>query len=1073
MLVIRLIGGLEIERDGTRLELPGSRRARALLAWLALHPGRHSRSRLAALFWPDALDASARASLRSAVWALRSRLGSAGAGYVSADRECVALAGDGLVVDEREFGRLLAHGRETEAVDLCRGQLLAGFDDDWVYEAREEHEARLAAALSVVARRAERNGSDADALVAIRRQLELRPLDEAACRTAMRLSAAGGDTAAALELYSRTRRRLRSELGCEPSAQTVDLAARIRGAAPPAEAREWSGTRGQRPLVGRRREIDALSEQWLAARAGHGSVVALGGEGGIGKTRLCEDLREFAERHDVFSVTAASDAPLGGPPFAVWSEALGQLLTAADSVIVGDVVSEVVGEAGVSGLSRLVPGARDGPAPRAPSANPRLERVRLFEETVRLIGRAACIKPLLIILEDLHQADSSSIDLVAYAGRRIGRLPVLLVLTRRRSPPRADLETALAALHARGALRLDLDLGPLPTDAVRRLVASIADLTAPTVERITAAAGGSPLIAVEAALACARGAEPAAGLAEAVHTAVYRLSRPAREFVELLAVAGRDVPHSDLLTLPLPVPERTEGEALGADLLRMRSGAIGFRHALLAEAAYQGIPAPDRVRLHETFAGLLSRCGGGSAGGRRAAEIAYHLRAAGKDEQAAVQLARAAADARSVAALPEAAAFLREAVTISTHDAELFVELAEVEAWRGLRDESDTAFARALELIAPNDNGALAGAWLRRGRWMRGCVCHPRESRRSYRNALDVLDREVDSDSDNAARSPHPLDPSVRAEALAGLAWAEAVLGSTDECEALLQQVAEALGPRQSPGDLLAHDIGVARAHALLQAGRFRESYAPLIAAAAAAGRAGYPDMAYTCLINAAGAAACAGEFDRALDFADRCLPLVEPNGLLRLCIYTHSARAAVLRRLARFAEADAACRDEACHAEKLGQTDLEGLAHHDRGQLELARGNVKSAATELSRALNLNAPVSRPLTRLCLAEALARAGALEPAEQELRAATLEPTHPGDFPTILAARASRVRALILAARGAPHPGRRRLAKADAEAETARHRRRDANPESAEHAGSAESGQRYVATLIDLGRPPLS
>ena len=271
MLVIRLIGGLEIERDGTRLELPGSRRAQALLAWLALHPGRHSRSRLAALFWPDVLDASARASLRSAVWALRSCLGSAGAGYVSADRECVALAGDGLVVDEREFGRLLAHGRETEAVDLCRGQLLAGFDDDWVYEAREEHEARLAAALSVVARRAERNGSDADALVAIRRQLELRPLDEAACRSAMRLAAAGGDTAAALELYSQTRRRLRSELGCEPSAQTVELAARIRGATPPGEVRERSVTRGQRPLVGRRREIDALSEQWLAARAGHGS----------------------------------------------------------------------------------------------------------------------------------------------------------------------------------------------------------------------------------------------------------------------------------------------------------------------------------------------------------------------------------------------------------------------------------------------------------------------------------------------------------------------------------------------------------------------------------------------------------------------------------------------------------------------------------------------------------------------------------------------------------------------------------------------------------------------------------
>ncbi len=115
--------------------------------------------------------------------------------------------------------------------------------------------------------------------------------------------------------------------------------------------------------------------------------------------------------------------------------------------------------------------------------------------------------------------------------------------------------------------------------------------------------------------------------------------------------------------------------------------------------------------------------------------------------------------------MAEADRFLTEAVEIEPDDPEILVELAEVRAFRGLLNGSDQAFDRALELIAPQDAGALISAWLRRGRWLRGGVCHPRESRRSYRVALDVLDR------DQAADQP------ARAEALAGMAWAEAVAG--------------------------------------------------------------------------------------------------------------------------------------------------------------------------------------------------------------------------------------------------------------------------------------------------------
>ena len=178
--------------------------------------------------------------------------------------------------------------------------------------------------------------------------------------------------------------------------------------------------------------------------------------------------------------------------------------------------------------------------------------------------------------------------------------------------------------------------------------------------------------------------------------------------------------------------------------------------------------------------------------------------------------------------------------------------------------ESDEAFGQGLELIAPDDDDALAGAWVRRGNWLRGGICHPRESLRSYRAALDFLGRGGDS------------DPLIRAEALAGMAWAQAVAGDPAEveqllaeAEGLLRDAEKLLRDARAGGDAglgedarlgedggagqvagrrfsrLAHDVKVPRAHALLRAGRFTESYDTLITASAAAGRAGRPDLAY------------------------------------------------------------------------------------------------------------------------------------------------------------------------------------------------------------------------------------
>src|SRR5213079_1912124 len=121
MLRVRLLGDMALELDGRAIALPDSGRARALLAWLALNPGTHARGQLAARFWPDVLDSSARASLRSAMWSLRRALGDAGERHVSATRERVGL--EDVEVDVREFDELVRRGELREAVALCDGQL--------------------------------------------------------------------------------------------------------------------------------------------------------------------------------------------------------------------------------------------------------------------------------------------------------------------------------------------------------------------------------------------------------------------------------------------------------------------------------------------------------------------------------------------------------------------------------------------------------------------------------------------------------------------------------------------------------------------------------------------------------------------------------------------------------------------------------------------------------------------------------------------------------------------------------------------------------------------------------------
>lgn len=259
MLRVKVLGELVLELDGRVLEPPASRRARSLLGLLALERRTHPRGQLAARFWPDVLDESARTSLRSALSAVRRPLGTDADRYLLASRDGVALAGaDEVWTDVAEFGRLVVEGRLEDALQLSRGDLLEDLDDDWIYDRRQEHRTEVVALVERMAAGAQADGDLVAAVALTRRQVALEPLSEEAHRELIGRLAAVGDRSAALTTYRRFADRFASELGIVPSVATRELVERIRAretgtqpAAPPSPDSQPPALSLSAPVTGR------------------------------------------------------------------------------------------------------------------------------------------------------------------------------------------------------------------------------------------------------------------------------------------------------------------------------------------------------------------------------------------------------------------------------------------------------------------------------------------------------------------------------------------------------------------------------------------------------------------------------------------------------------------------------------------------------------------------------------------------------------------------------------------------------------------------------------------------------
>ncbi len=520
VLTARLLGPPEIELDGRPLELSAGK-ARALFSYLLVTRQVHSRDRLAGFFWPEVRERNALSSLRTALYDVRRSLGDA-SGYLFVERTRVAFQTDlpfelDVALLERASPE---HGHADvsvlqAAVDVYRGALLEGMSlpdaydfDDWVFLERERLNNLYLSALVRLGDHLASGGQWEQAVDTARRVLGVDPLREDVHRQLMRFLARAGQRAAALAQYRTCAELLDRELGIAPLKATTELYERILADEPfeaevggPAPVSRAAVTRlatppadsePRLPVVGRRAELESLANAWQAASGQHGGLVVVSGAAGLGKSRLTTEAVALA-RHDGAAclVGRCHESSINQP--------YGPVVEAIRSALSTVTVDELaLPEIWRRELARLVPEMALGlsQGENAPLDGVR-DRDRLFESVRVFLDALAKRQPVLVVVEDLHWSDETSLCLLAYLSAHLKGAAILLLVTYRGE----DLGAAQRALvrDLAGSGRR-LRLAPLSPGDTAELLATLGAAGPPPArfgQRLHCATGGNPLFVVE------------------------------------------------------------------------------------------------------------------------------------------------------------------------------------------------------------------------------------------------------------------------------------------------------------------------------------------------------------------------------------------------------------------------------------------------------------------------------------------------------------------------------------------------------------------------------------------------
>ncbi|MEO5918945.1 MAG: AAA family ATPase [Candidatus Limnocylindrales bacterium] len=418
---------------------------------------------------------------------------------------------------------------------------------------------------------------------------------------------------------------------------------------------------GRRVFVGRGIELARLRDLLAEAATSGERIVVLAGELGIGKSRL---VARFSEEAVVHGARVLHGRCIGtgneGIPYAPFVEILRELVRQTPP----ERLPALLGPGRVE-LTRLLPevATRAADAPDLLDFD-RASQARLFELIIGVLQRLSSSMPVAILIEDLHRADRSTRDLLAFLVRALLDDRVLLVLTIR-TDEHGDAAGNLAfvAELQRESRTERLDLHPFTRDEVEAQAAALlaARPDEAAVERLVARSDGNPFYVEELLLAGALGDHylPPV-LSDVLSQRIASVSDPVRAALRVAAVAGRRI-DDELLSSVLEIPVRTLGgilrEAVDSGILVHREDgdgrAVEFRHALLQEVVLGELFAGERVELHAAFAAALEARASVSVD-QAPGEISRHWDAARRPDLALDPTIRAAEAAEHVYAFEEA-----------------------------------------------------------------------------------------------------------------------------------------------------------------------------------------------------------------------------------------------------------------------------------------------------------------------------------------------------------------------------------------------------------------------------------
>ena len=685
-LRISLLGAPAVEVDGEPLVVD-TRKAVAMLAFLAVTGHAHSRTVVADLLWPGLDPERSSAALRRTLSALRAGLGPE---RLRSDRSSVALQLDDAWFDLAEARQLAANPTAgivdlRAACELHRDDLMAGFAlrdsvrfDDWLRDSQDELRRERAQLLDRLSDALAQFGRIDEAVARSRERLALDELHEPTHRRLIELYASAGRRGDALAQYRECVRVLDRELGVSPLAETTELYNTISGGTSTAVTAtvEEPSRADELPLVARENELEQLIGAYQRVAAEEGMVAVIEGESGVGKTRLAEAALARLSRSGAQVIVARPHPGEQGLAYGVVAAVLREAIGAA----AGEIPDPLRGDA-----ARLLPelGVPPSTSLEEPGA-----RLRFLESISHLIGDPFASEAGVLFIDDLHWCDPASLEVLRYLSRRIDRFRLLLLCARRTDEPDPGRR-----LHRLVELGKRVVLDRLSLEAVVEL-ATARGLDPTVGERVFSESEGLPLFVAELLLTNDPGGTQSIGGVRAMLEArLDAVGETSAQVLGAAAVMGRSFDADELRA----VSGRSEEEiALALEELSARGLIIEhedgyyFSHERLRSIVEERIGRARRRLLHGRAAQDLQTRHGDHA------IIARHLELAGDDLRAAAEYVAAGDRARLLSARAEAIAHYEAALALGHHDpGGLHESIGDVHTLRGKYDAALAAYNAA------------------------------------------------------------------------------------------------------------------------------------------------------------------------------------------------------------------------------------------------------------------------------------------------------------------------------------------------------------------------------------------